>query len=212
MDLGPEGSSKAKPGDRATFATQLEVLGPSIRAKALDNRLGVFNLIELLRHAPENIDLLAAFTVQEEVGLRGARVAAYRFDPQIGLAIDATPAQDLPAYDADMENTHYNTQLDHGPAIYLMDGATISNRKLAEWLITTAEAEGIPYQIRQPNRGGTDAGVIHRTRSGVPSISVSVPTRYTHSAASLIRQEDWANTLKLVYLALTRLTPDILNY
>ena len=70
-------------------------------------------MIELLRHA-ENIDLLAAFTVQEEVGLRGARVAAYRFDPQIGMAIDATPAHDLPAYDVDVENTRYNTKLDHG--------------------------------------------------------------------------------------------------
>jgi len=171
----------------------------------------VINLIELLRHAPENIDLLAAFTVQEEVGLRGARVAAYRFDPQIGMAIDATPAHDLPAYDVDVENTRYNTKLDHGPAIYLMDGATISDRRLAEWLIQTAETENIPYQIRQPNPGGTDAGAIHRTRAGVPSISVSVPVRYAHSAASLIRQEDWANTLKLVYHALTRLTPEILS-
>ena len=211
IDLGPEGSSKTKVGDRATFATQLEALGPSIRAKALDNRLGVINLIELLHHAPENIDLLAAFTVQEEVGLRGARVAAYRFDPQIGMAIDATPAHDLPAYDADVENTRYNTKLDHGPAIYLMDGATISDRRLAEWLIQTAEAENISFQIRQPNPGGTDAGAIHRARAGVPSISVSVPVRYAHSAASLIRQEDWANTLKLVYHALTRLTPEILS-
>jgi len=211
IDLGPEGSSKAKVGDRATFATQFEVLGPSIRAKALDNRLGVINLIELLRHAPKNIDLLAAFTVQEEVGLRGARAAAYHFDPQIGMAIDATPANDLPAYDADVENTRYNTKLDHGPAIYLMDGATISDRRLADWLIQTAEAEGIPYQIRQPNPGGTDAGAIHRTRAGVPSISVSVPQRYAHSPAGLIRQDDWTNTLKLIYHALTRLTPDILQ-
>ncbi|MEL7646427.1 MAG: hypothetical protein AAGU04_09220, partial [Anaerolineaceae bacterium] len=119
IDLGPDGAALAKVGDRAGFATRFSEIGPSIRAKALDNRLGVFNLIELLRGAPENIDLLAAFTVQEEVGLRGARVAAYRFDPQIGIAVDSTPANDLPSYDEDGENTRYNTRLDQGPAIYL---------------------------------------------------------------------------------------------
>ncbi|MFZ3071353.1 MAG: hypothetical protein WA110_09580, partial [Anaerolineaceae bacterium] len=155
IDLGPEGSGRAKIGDRAGFGTHLEVLGPSIRAKALDDRLGVINLIELVKHAPENIDLLAAFTVQEEVGLRGARVAAYRFDPQVGIALDSTPANDLPAYDVDEENSRYNTCLDHGPAIYLMDGATIADRRLVDWLVTNAEAEGIPWQYRQPNLGGT---------------------------------------------------------
>lgn len=210
IDLGPEGSSKAKVGDRAGFGTQFEILGPSIRAKALDDRLGVVNLIELLKHAPENIDLLAAFTVQEEVGLRGARVAAYRFDPQLGIALDSTPANDLPAYDSGEENTRYNTQLDHGPAIYLMDGATIADRRLTDWLKASAEAEGIPWQYRQPNQGGTDAGAIHKTRAGVPSVSVSVPQRYLHSAAGLVRFEDWANTLRLMCCALARLDVKVL--
>lgn len=212
IDLGPDGSGKVRVGDRAGFATQLTEIGPSIRAKALDNRLGVANLIELLRGAPENIDLLAAFTVQEEVGLRGARVAAYHLAPQIGIAVDSTPANDLPAYDDDDgENTRYNTRLDCGPAIYLMDGATIADRRLAEWLMKTAEEEGIPYQIRQPNPGGTDAGAIHKTRSGVPSISVSVPQRYCHTAAGLIRKADWENTLRLLSAALWRLDSKILT-
>jgi endoglucanase len=205
IDLGPDGGAKAKVGDRAGFATRYTEIGPSIRAKALDNRLGVANLIELLREAPENIDLLAAFTVQEEVGLRGARVAAYHLNPQIGIAVDSTPANDLPSYDEDGENTRYNTRLDHGPAIYLMDGATIADRRLAEWLMKTAEDEGIPYQIRQPNPGGTDAGAIHKTRAGVPSISVSVPQRYCHTAAGLIRRADWENALRLLSAALARL-------
>lgn len=211
IDLGPAGSSKAKIGDRATFATQLQVIGPSIRSKALDDRLGVFNLIQLLKTAPDNIDLLAAFTVQEELGLRGARVAAFTFDPQIGIAFDSTPANDLPFYDNGEENTRYNTRLDGGPAIYLMDGATIGDRRLIDWLISTAEAEGIPWQYRQPGMGGTDAGAIHKTRTGVPSVSVSVPQRYLHSAAGLVRIDDCVNTLRLLQQALARLDPKILN-
>jgi endoglucanase len=211
IDMGPDIGSKVKVGERATFATKLEVIGPSIRAKALDDRLGVVNLIELVKHAPDNIDLLAAFTVQEEVGLRGARVAAYAFDPQIGIALDSTPALDLPGWEAEEENGRYNTRLDHGPAIYLMDAATIADRRLVDWLVRSAEAEGIPWQYRQPNLGGTDAGAIHKVRAGVPSVSVSVPQRYIHTAAGLIRMDDWVNTLRLVHTALTKLTAGLLE-
>lgn len=211
IDAGLDIGGKIKVGDRATFATRFELIGPSIRAKAIDDRVGVVNLIELLKHAPGNIDLLASFSVQEEVGLRGARVAAYAFDPQVGFAMDATPANDLPSWEADEENGRYNTRLDHGPAIYLMDAATIGDRRLVDLLVSTAEAEGIPWQYRQPNPGGTDAGAIHMTRAGVPSVSVSLPTRYLHTPASLIRMDDWANTLKLMHATLSRITPDLLT-
>lgn len=211
IDAGLDISGKIKVGDRATFATRLEIIGPSIRAKALDDRLGVVNLIELIKHAPDNIDLLAAFTVQEEVGLRGAKVAAYAFDPQLGFALDSTPANDLPDWDDEDENSHYNTRLDHGPAIYLMDAATIADRRLVNLLVGTAKEEKIPWQYRQPNPGGTDAGAIHLTRSGVPSVSVSVPQRYIHTAAGIVRLDDWSNTLKLVHAALSRITPEILT-
>lgn len=211
IDMGLDIGSKVKLGDRATFATRFELIGPSIRAKALDNRLGVINLIELVKHAPDNIDLLAAFTVQEEVGLRGARTAAYAFDPQMGIAIDATPAYDLPTWEVDDENTRYNTRLDHGPAIYVLDGATIGDRRLVDWLVQTGETVGIPWQYRQPNLGGTDAGAIHKVRVGVPSVSVSVPLRYAHTAAGLVRRGDWENALHLVHTALTRVTPRLLE-
>ena len=210
IDLGPEIGDKVKPGDRATFATRFKIFGSSIQAKALDDRLGVATLIELLKHAPDNIDLLAAFTVQEEVGLRGARVAAYAFDPEMAIAVDSTPAYDLPPWDEEDENVQYNTCLDEGPAIYIMDRATIPDRRLVNWLRETAEVEGIPYQYRQPGGGGTDAGVIHKTRSGIPSVSVSVPSRYAHTAAGIARLDDWANTLRLLYKALTRVTPALL--
>ena len=210
IDLGPDIGSKVKPGDRATFATRFEVLGPSIRAKALDNRLGVATLIELLKHAPDNIDLLAAFTVQEEVGLRGAGVAAYAFDPDMAIAVDSTPAYDLPHWDTEDQNVQYNTRLEAGPAIYVMDRATIADQRLVALLTETGDKEGIPYQHRQPGGGGTDAGAIHRTRSGIPSISVSVPSRYAHTAAGIARLDDWANTLHLLHAALSRVTPELL--
>mgnify|MGYP001295771254 FL=1 len=210
IDVGPGTGSKVKVGDRGTFATKLVVLGPSIRSKALDDRLGVFNLIQLVKYAPENVDLLAAFTVQEELGLRGAKIAAFSFDPEIGIAMDSTPANDLPHYDG-LENTSHNTKLGDGPAIYIMDRGTIGDQRLIKWLIESAEAEKIPWQFRQPGLGGTDAGEIHKTRTGVPSVSVSVPQRYLHSPAGLIRIDDELNTLKLIRTALTRLDRSILN-
>jgi len=210
VDVGPGGGSKVRVGDRGTFATKLAVIGPSVRSKALDDRLGVFNLIQLVKHAPENVDLLAAFTVQEELGLRGAKTAAYAFDPEIGIAMDSTPANDLPHYDG-LENNTHNTRLGNGPAIYIMDRGTIGDQRLIKWLVASAEAENIPWQFRQPGQGGTDAGAIHKTRAGVPSVSVSVPQRYLHSPAGLIRIEDEENTLKLMYAALKRLDRSILN-
>ncbi len=214
IDVGPSNGGKVKVGDRATFATSFSQVGPSLRAKALDDRLGVATLIELVKHAPANIDLLAAFTVQEEVGLRGAGVAAYALDPDLAIALDSTPAYDLPVLDpqADgpLENTHVNTRLGAGPAIYLADRVTISDPRLVRHLVRTAQEAGIPYQFRQPGGGGTDAGAIHKQRAGVPSVSLSVPGRYAHTAAGIARLSDWANTLALAYQVLARITPEIL--
>jgi putative aminopeptidase FrvX len=208
IDVGEKSASKVQVGDRATFATAYQRLGPSIRAKALDDRLGILNLIEMLKNSPPNIDLLAAFTVQEEVGLRGAKVAAFALEPDMALALDCTPAYDLPARE-DEENTRYNTRLDHGPALYVADGATISDPRLIRHFINTAEAQEIPYQIRQAGGGGTDAGVIHKQRVGIPSMSISVPGRYLHTAASIVRIIDWQNTLNLVHAALSELKRNI---
>jgi len=208
IDIGLK--ANAKPGEWATFATRFKRVGPSIMAKAIDDRIGVATLIELVRNAPENIDLLAAFTVQEEVGLRGAKIAAYAFDPDLAIAIDSTPAHDLPNHDGS-ESHYYNTKLGLGPAIYVYNNATIDDPRLVRFLKVTAEAEGIPYQIRQPGGGGTDAGAIQRTRMGVPVVSVSVPGRYAHTPIGLCRADDWKNTLKLLHVALSRITPKIVS-
>jgi endoglucanase len=212
VDVGPGNPGGVKVGDRAAFSTCFAQLGPSLRAKALDNRLGVATLIELVKNAPPNIDLLAAFTVQEEVGLRGARVAAYALNPDLGIALDSTPAYDLPPYETDEgENTRYNTRLGLGPAIYVADSSTLSDPRLIRHFVETAQARGIPYQLRQPGGGGTDAGAIHKQRAGIPSLSVSVPGRYAHSAAGIARVEDWQNTLALVNAALAGLTPELIK-
>jgi endoglucanase len=208
VDLGPGG--KAAVGEWAVFSTNFTQLGPSLRGKALDDRIGVATLIELVKHAPADIHLLAAFTVQEENGLRGAKVAAYAFDPDMAIVLDCTPAYDLPVWDGS-ENVRYNARLGAGPAIYVADSATLSNPRLVRYLLETAEEHGIPYQIRQPGGGGTDAGAIHNQRAGIPSVSISVPGRYLHSPASLVRLTDWENTVALVQTALSNLSPEILK-
>lgn len=209
IDIGP-GGGKVKVGDRAVFAASFQRVGPSIIAKAIDDRIGVATLIELVEHAPPNIDLLAAFTVQEEVGLRGAKVAAHALDPQIGIAIDSTPAYDLPTQDGS-ENAVYNTKLGGGPAIYVADAASVNDPRLIRFFEETARKAEIPFQFRQPGGGGTDAGAIHKQLEGIPSISISVPGRYAHTAAGLCRVEDWKNTLLLLHTALARITPALLK-
>ena len=209
IDIGP-GGGEVKPGDRAVFATRFQRNGAVLIAKALDDRLGVITLLELIKNSPPNIDMLAAFTVQEEIGLRGAKVAAYTLEPELGLALDATPAYDLPDWEGE-ENIAYNTKLGMGPAIYIGDTDTLSDPRLVRWLTETSKEAGIPCQLRQAGGGGTDAGAIHRSRAGIPSITVSVPHRYSHTAASIAYLEDLKNTFALVYTALVRLPPDILS-
>ena len=207
IDLGLSGNARV--GDRAGFATRFRRVGPSIMAKSIDDRIGVATLIELLKHAPSGIDLCLAFSVQEEIGLRGAKVAAQYFKPDLAIAIDSTPANDLPLHDGS-ENTSYNTRLGSGPAIYVADGSTLDDPRLVRFVRETAEAEKIPHQIRQPGGGGTASGAIQSALAGIPTVSVSVPHRYTHSPVSIARVDDWKHTLQLLHAALKRITPELI--
>jgi len=208
LDLGPGG--KAKVGDRGTFAPNFRRVGPTLMSKSLDNRLGVAILIELMKAAPDHLDILAAFTVQEEIGLRGARVSAHDFNPDLAIVMDATPANDLPMQ-REGENILYNTKLGLGPAIYLAEQSAITDPRLVRFLTETATRAKIPFQLRQPGSGGTNAGAIQRRGKGVPVVSVSVPHRYSHTAMSVARIEDWRNSLLLLKAALRRLTPEVLG-
>ena len=211
MDISPASAGKVKVGDYATFATRFWQNGDSLFGKALDDRLGVATLIELARSNPAKLEILFAFTVQEEVGLRGARVAAYEFQPDLAFAVDSTPAFDLPMPDEEGENTQYNTRLGAGPAIYLADSGTLSDPRLIRFLTRLAESHQIPYQFRQPGGGGTDAGAIHLSRGGVPTVSVSVPGRYAHSPILHAKLSDWENTLALLRLVMEQADRNIIS-
>ncbi|HUF37609.1 MAG TPA: hypothetical protein VMN57_03730 [Anaerolineales bacterium] len=215
IDTGGAANGKVKIGDRAAFSPNFAVLGSgrtrTLRAKALDDRLGVATLIELVRNPPDNVDLLAGFTTQEEIGVRGAYVAANALDPDLAVVLDCTPAYDLPHWEEDEENTRYNTRLGAGPAIYIADKGTLSDPRLVRHFSETAETAGLPFQFRQAGGGGTDASGIHKSRAGVPSISISVPGRYLHTAASIARVSDWQAALQLVHAALSGMNPSLLS-
>lgn len=205
IDIGArsrdEALARVRPGEWAVFATPFQRHGPALRAKALDDRLGVAMLIELLRAPPAGVELLAAFTVQEEVGLRGARVAAQALAPDAALALDTTPARDLPTADG-APLTDYNARLGTGPAVYVADRRTISHPGLLDHVLATAEAGGLRFQIRQPGGGGTDAGAIHLSLEGIPSLSISAPVRYLHGPSGLALLADWRATVRLVHAVL----------
>ena len=199
IDIGP--ACTLHVGDFAYFATRFQHRGDSLFGKALDDRMGVVSLIELARENPGKLELLFAFTVQEEIGLRGARVAAFDFEPEMAFVVDSTPAFDLPLLD-EAENTQYNCRLGCGPAIYLSDAGTLSDPRLIRFLVRLAEENHIPYQFRQPGGGGTDAGAIHITRQGIPTVSISIPGRYAHTPITHARFSDWQKTLSLLKLVI----------
>jgi endoglucanase len=211
IDLGAEddkaAGSKVKVGDYGTFATRFTVLSedpawPTVRGKAFDDRAGCTALIGLLaEHYP--VDLYAVFTVQEEVGLRGARVAAYRVAPDAAIALEGTVCDDTPKEpDEDVSPV---TRLGAGPAVTLMDRSLVSHPGMVRLLQDAAAAAGIVIQYKQPALGGTDSGAIHLTRAGVPAVTVAIPCRYIHSPASILNLNDLTDTVKLVSAALRRM-------
>jgi endoglucanase len=203
IDLGGEG--RAAIGERAVFATRFQRSGKAILAKAIDDRIGVATVLELIRTAPANVELHAAFTVQEEIGSYGAGVAAHAIDPVLAIVIESTAALDLPG--SDSGDAGGNTRLGGGPAIYVADSATVYDQRLVEWLEKAAKRGRVAYQVRQPGRGGTDGRSIQQARNGVPTVAVAVPHRYTHSPVSIARLEDWASTLKLLQVSLRGVSP-----
>jgi endoglucanase len=154
-------------------------------------------LIELLKERYP-FDLYAVFTVQEEVGLRGARVAAYAIEPDLAFVLEGTICDDMPK----KRDVSPTTEVGKGPAITIVDRTFFADRRLIKLLIETAEEEGIPYQFKQPVVGGTDAGAIHLTKEGVPSATVAVPCRYLHSPTCLLSLADFENTVRLMKAAL----------
>ena len=206
-----EAEGKAKRGDRITFDTTFREVGNMFKGKAFDDRAGCAVLVEILQGGPYPVDIVAAFTVQEEVGLRGARVLARRFNPDVAFALEGSPANDIPDPQADPDDNSVpnpGARLGHGPVITVMDASMITPPQLVRLLTGTAKEESIPSQFKTLLGGGTDAGAIHLTNGGVPSAVVSVPCRYIHSPAALLNKEDFANTVKLMKAVLERITKE----
>ena len=210
IDIGAKNkdaaTGKVKVGDRAAFVTEYEEVGPTAIGKAFDDRAGCAALVELLWADPYPFDLYATFTVQEEVGLRGADVVAYDIKPDAAFILESTPAYDLPNED----DVSPNVALGQGPSVYVMDRGTIQDPRLVRFITKTAVSHNIPYQIRQPGGGGTNTAAIQRTHGGIPAATIAVPGRYAHTPAMMINLDDYANVVKLAEAVLRNLTIDII--
>jgi len=211
IDIGAKNKNaatgKVDVGDKATFVTDYEEIGSTAFGKAFDDRAGCAALIELLRKDPFPFDLVAAFTVQEEVGLRGAQVAAYGIKPDAAIVLECTPAYDLPTE----RDSSPNVALGKGPAVYVMDRGTIQDPRLVSHIMRTAEANDIPFQIRQPGGGGTNTAVIQSVHGGVPVATIAIPGRHAHTPCMIINLEDYANVIKLTDATLRSLKPQIFS-
>lgn len=197
LDIGvskeEEAREKVNIGDVAVYYRNCEALGSRILGKSLDDRIGCSVLVQTLMelNEPAN-DVYFVFTVQEEVGVRGARTAAYRLKPHYGLAVDVTRTGDTP------ESETMAVSLGKGPAIKIKDTLIISHPAVKKIMKEAAEKEGIPYQLEVLERGGTDSGAIHLSREGVPSGVMSIPCRYIHTPSEMADLEDIKNGVKLL--------------
>ncbi|NLW55923.1 MAG: M42 family metallopeptidase [Firmicutes bacterium] len=197
VDIGAQDKKEAeemvKIGDVAAFDVKAEKFGDRLfKGKALDNRVGCAILLNLLEKEYA-FPLYYAFTAQEEVGLRGATVAAFGINPDLALVFEGTSAGDVPT----AKKHQQSTRLGQGPAITFMDRSVIVNQALVERLVETAKEAKIPFQFRKATTGGTEAGVINQARTGIIAGTLSVPCRYIHSPVSLLNLDDFENTIKL---------------
>lgn len=192
IDLGLDGEEaqrRVRIGDMVTLDQTARPVGRFVTGKAMDDRACVFLLLELLRHLKGRKlrhDLYAVFSVQEEVGLRGAITAAYGVEPTIGVGLDVTLAIDGLGGAPD----EAVTRMGEGIAIKVFDSTMISTRWLVDEFYDLAQKEGIRTQLEVLPLGGTDGAAIQRSRAGVPTITLSVPTRYIHTVQESVQEDD----------------------
>jgi len=192
-------------GSTAVFQRSVSAAGTRLTGKALDDRTGCAVLVELMHQLhdhPSPHDVYCVFSVQEEVGLRGARTAAYAIAPDLAIAVDVTAAGDTP------KGEKLNMVLGGGTAIKVKDSSLIAHPAVRRVLVDRAARCGIPYQMEVLPYGGTDAGAIHLTHSGVPSGALSIPTRYLHSPAEMVDLRDVAATADLLVAVLAEPLPE----
>lgn len=195
LDVGSDSpaNSPIKIGDVAAFYRPMTILNDRLVSKSMDDRIGVAILIETMRaldNSPHEV--VFVFSVQEEVGLRGATTAAFGVNPDIGIAVDVTRTGDTP------KGHKMEVVLGKGPAIKVRDGGMLSDPRIVEKLVAAAKRKRIPHQIEILLSGTTDARAIQLTRSGVPSGCISVPCRYLHSQSEMVSYSDAQNAVKLL--------------
>lgn len=209
IDIGAENKNAAEKmgvsiGNSISFDTKYVALNNDmVMGKAFDNRAGCLAMIETLKLLGEtDCTVYAVGTVQEEVGLRGAGTAAFGIDPDIALALDVTVAGDVPGV------REYDTSVKtgKGPALTVSDSGLITHPKILRWLLDTAEEEKIAIQLESGLMGSTDAARITLTRQGIPSGTISIPTRYIHSPNAILNIHDIENSAKLATAAIQKIS------
>ncbi len=205
MDVGASSKEDAQRiglqiGDPVSFDIKFSRVGnEAVVGKAFDDRVGCAALIEALaRLGKVDCTVYAVGTIQEEVGLRGATVAAFQLRPDVGVALDVTVAGDVPG----VQEVEAPIKMRKGPSVTVTDYGLITHPKVLKWFINAAEESKVPYQLETTSGGTTDAARIALSREGVPSGVLSIPTRYIHSPASLLSLVDLENTIELTVTAL----------
>jgi len=179
-------------GDLAVFDRPFADYGNRLVSKALDDRIGVAVLIETLRQFKKSPNqVFFVFSVQEEVGLRGATTAAFGLDPDLGIAVDVTASGDTP------KGLKMAVSLGKGAAIKVRDGGMLADPRVVDWMVRTAQSAQNLYQLEVLENGTTDARAIQLARSGVPTGCISIPCRYIHAPSEMV---DYADVLSAVNL------------
>jgi putative aminopeptidase FrvX len=182
-------------GDVVTREREVIPIGDMLNGKSFDDRIGVFLMIEGLRAAKSNkMDIYSVGSVQEEIGIRGAMVAARNIDPQVGIALDVTLANDVPF----VEPHQFVSRMGEGTAIKAYDGSVIPNWKVVDFMRECCEERGIPWQMEVLPRGGTDTAAIQRGGAGAAAGCISVPTRYVHSVIEMVHPIDVQASIDLL--------------
>jgi putative aminopeptidase FrvX len=186
-------SCPVRVGEMAVFDRPFVEAGNRLIAKAMDDRIGVAILIETMHRLKRTLhEIQFVFTVQEEVGLRGARTSAFHLDPEIAVSIDVTLTGDTPRCPP------MAVALGKGPAVKVRDSGMISDPRVVEWMTGAAAAQRIPCQLEVLERGTTDAAMIQVSRAGVPAGCLSVPCRYVHSPSEMVDMGDVDYSVKLL--------------
>lgn len=214
IDIGASSKEVAeefgvKPGQSAVPYFEFTPLknDKMLLAKAWDNRIGIAIAIEVLKQlkgADHPNVVYGVGTIQEEVGLRGAKTSANQIKPDIGFGVDVGIAGDTPG----VSDKDADSELGKGPQLVLYDASMISHKGLRDLVVDTADASGIPYQFASMAGGGTDSGSIHVTANGVPSLSITVASRYIHTHAAIIHRDDFENAVKLIVETIKKLDAD----